>query len=97
MVIVLLHRETILEILSYWNNAEYNTLWDEGSALSGTDFAASKDKYVEAVKLLVEEAPGVYLYDTKAVYVVPNTISGFEYNLNYPFWHFDYYTLRAAK
>jgi peptide/nickel transport system substrate-binding protein len=83
--------------LSYWNSTEYNALWDEGSALSGTDFAASKDKYVEAVKLLVEEAPGVFLYDTKAVYVIPNTISGFEYNLNYPFWHFDYYKLRAAK
>ena len=83
--------------LSYWNNPTYNTLWDEGSALSGTDFAASKDKYVEAVKLLVEEAPGVFFYDTMAVYVIPNTIEGFEYNLNYPFWHFDYYNLRAAK
>lgn len=83
--------------LSYWNSPEYNALWDEGSALSGTDFAASKDKYVEAVKLLVEEAPGVFFYDTKSVYVIPTAISGFEYNLNYPFWHFDYYALRAAK
>jgi len=83
--------------LSYWNNPEYTKLWDEGSALSGTDFAASKDKYVEAVKLLVEEAPGVYFYDTMSVYVIPTAITGFEYNLNYPFWHFDYYTLRAAK
>ena len=83
--------------LSYWNSPEYNTLWDEGSALSGTDFEASKAKYVEAVKLLVEEAPGVFFYDTMSVYVIPNAVTGFEYNLNYPFWHFDYYNLRAAK
>jgi peptide/nickel transport system substrate-binding protein len=83
--------------LSYWNSPEYNTLWDEGSALSGTDFDAAKEKYVEAVTLLVEEAPGVFFFDTISPYVIPNTVEGFEYNLNYPFWHFDYYKLRPSK
>jgi peptide/nickel transport system substrate-binding protein len=83
--------------LSYWNSPEYNKLWDEGSALSGTDFDAAKEKYVEAVTLLVEEAPGVYFFDTISPYVIPNTVEGFEYNLNYPFWHFDYYKLRPSK
>ncbi len=83
--------------LSYWNNPDYTKLWDEGSALSGTDFAASKAKYVEAVKLLVEEAPGVFLYDTMEIAVIPTTVEGFDYNLNYPFLHFNYYELRSAK
>ena len=83
--------------LSYWNNADYMALWDEGWALSGTDMVAAQAKYAEAVKLLVEEAPGVFFYDTMAVYVIPNTVTNFEYNLNYPFWHFDYYHLRTGK
>jgi len=83
--------------LSYWNNPEYIALWDEGYALSGTDFTASKQKYVEAVTLLIEEAPGVFFFDTVSAYVIPKSVEGFEYNLNYPFWHFNYYELQAAK
>jgi len=83
--------------LSYWNSPEYNALWDEAYTLSGTDINAAQAKYAEAVKLLVDEAPGVYFYDTMAVYVIPNAVTGFEYNLNYPFWHFDYYNLRAVQ
>ena len=41
--------------------------------------------YEEAQKLLVDEAPGAFLFDTEAVYVVPDYVQGFEYNMNYPF------------
>jgi hypothetical protein len=44
----------------------------------------------------VDQAPGVFFYDTKAAYVIPNHIAGFHYNLNYPFVPFFYYQLTPA-
>ncbi len=76
--------------LSYWNNADYDSLVDEAGGLTGTDRVAAQAKYVEAMKLLVDEAPGAFLYDTKAVYAFPDYIKGFQYNLNYPFGLFFY-------
>ncbi|MBV6396992.1 MAG: Periplasmic dipeptide transport protein [Anaerolineales bacterium] len=83
--------------LSYWKNDEYNALMDVAGAITATDYAGSKAKYVEANKLLVEEAPAVFFFDTMAVFVVPKSIEGFKYNLNYPFVHYFFYQLRAAK
>ncbi len=76
--------------LSYWKNEQYDTLVDDAGALTGSDRAAAQAKYEEAMTLLVDEAPGVFFYDTKAVYAVPDTLKGFEYNLNYPFALFFY-------
>jgi peptide/nickel transport system substrate-binding protein len=83
--------------LAYWKNDAYNALMDEAGALTATDYEGSKAKYVEAMKILVDEAPAVYFFDTMAVFVVPKHIEGFQYNLNYPFVQFFYYDLRAAQ
>lgn len=83
--------------LSYWKNDEYNALMDVAGAITATDYEGSKAKYVEALDLLVEEAPAVFFFDTMAVFVVPNSIEGFHYNLNYPFVHYFFYELRAAQ
>ena len=32
-----------------------------------------------------------------AVFVMPKSIEGFHYNLNYPFVHYFFYQLRAAQ
>lgn len=83
--------------LSYWNNADYNALIDEAGALVVADRAASQAKYVEAMNLLYEEAPGVFFFDTKAVFIIPNDIQGFQYNLNYPFVQYFFYELTPAQ
>jgi len=83
--------------LSYWKNDAYNALLDEAGALTATDYEGSKAKYVEAMKILVDEAPAVFFFDTMAVFVVPKHIAGFHYNLNYPFVQFFYYDLHAAQ
>lgn len=83
--------------LSYWNNPDFNALVDEAIGLTVTDPAASQAKYVEAMNLLVEEAAGLFFFDTKAVFIIPNSIEGFQYNLNYPFVQFFFYDLRPAK
>ncbi len=83
--------------LSYWNNADFNAMVDEAIGLTVTDPAASQAKYVEAMNLLVEEAAGLFFFDTKAVFIIPNSIEGFQYNLNYPFVQYFFYDLRPAK
>lgn len=82
--------------LSYWKNDAYNATLDEAIAATVTDPETSQVKYIEAMNMLVDEAPGAYLFDTKAVFVIPKTIDGFKYNLNYPFWQYDFYTLHPA-
>jgi len=83
--------------LSYWNNKQYNTLIDDAIAATVTDPKASQGKYVEAMNLLVDEAPGVFFYDTKTPFVIPKYIDGFKYNLNYPFVQYFFYQLRSTK
>lgn len=83
--------------LSYWNSPEYNTVLDEAIATTVTDPATSQAKYIEAMNMLVDQAPGVYLFDTKAVFIIPKHIEGFDYNLNYPFVQYFFYDLRLAE
>ncbi len=51
--------------LSYWDNREFDALIDEGIALTGTDREAAQAAYEQAMKLLVEESPGVFFFDTE--------------------------------
>jgi peptide/nickel transport system substrate-binding protein len=83
--------------LSYWKNDQYNALMDEAGPLSGTDVEAARAKYTEAQKLLVEEAPAAFLFDTMVASVVPNHVEGSKYNLNYPDVRYWFYELRPAK
>ena len=83
--------------LSYWNNEAYNTTLDEAIALTVTDPETSQAKYVEAMNILYDEAPGLFFFDTKAVFIIPNHIEGFNYNLNYPFVHYFFYELSPAQ
>jgi peptide/nickel transport system substrate-binding protein len=76
--------------LSYWVNADFDKLIDDAATLTVSDPAKSQQMYVDAMKLLVDEAPGMFFYDTKAVYAVPDHVKGFQYNLNYPFTIFFY-------
>lgn len=74
--------------LSYWNNAEYDALVDEAGALTGSDRDAAQTKYEEAMRLLVDQAPGLFLYDAQAVSVVPKGLEVADFNENYPFTTF---------
>lgn len=82
--------------LSYWNNEQFDQLIDDAAALTVTDPETSFQMYEEAQNLLVEEAPALFLFDTTAPFVIPDTIEGFEYNINYPFATF-FYPLHSAE
>jgi peptide/nickel transport system substrate-binding protein len=74
--------------LSYWNNSQYDTLIDQAIAETGTDRAKAQSTYEQAMKLLVQQAPGAFLYDSRAVQVVPKALSVPKFNENYPFTTF---------
>jgi len=74
--------------LSYWKNDEYDRLVREGIALTYTDPDNAQATYEEAMTLLVGEAPALFLYDVQHVHVVPDALTGIEFNPNYPFTTF---------
>ena len=76
--------------LSYWKNGDYDKLVDDAIGLTATQRDQAQTKYVDAMKLLVDQAPGVFFYDTRFVTAIPNRVQGFKYNLNYPFAQFFY-------
>ena len=71
--------------LSYWKNAQYDGLIDKAGSLTGSDRAAAQTTYSQAMKMLYDQAPGIYLYDQKQVTVVPKKLVIPPYNINYPF------------
>ncbi|GAB5491679.1 MAG: ABC transporter substrate-binding protein [Phototrophicaceae bacterium] len=82
--------------LSYWANEDFDALIDEAGTVSGTDLDAARDLYTEAQTIMVEEAPSLFFMDVGAWYAVPTYITGFEYNLNYPF-SINFYNLEIAS
>jgi peptide/nickel transport system substrate-binding protein len=43
---------------------------------------------VDAMKLLVDQAPGIFFYDVRSVFVKPKSLDIPAYNENYPFTMF---------
>ncbi len=74
--------------LSYWKNDTYDSLLAEAGKLTGSDRAAAQATYEEAMNLLVDQAPGAFLYDPQAVMVVPKDLAIGDFNENYPFTTF---------
>ncbi|KAB2852432.1 MAG: ABC transporter substrate-binding protein, partial [Anaerolineae bacterium] len=76
--------------LSYYNNPDYDALIDEANILAGTDRDAAQVLYTQAMQMLVDDAPALYLMDVGNWYAVPTYLEGFEYNPNYAFATFFY-------
>lgn len=74
--------------LSYWKNTQFDTLIDDAAVLSGSDRDAAQAKYIDAMNLLVDQAPAIFLYDTQAVLVSPPGLNVGQFNENYPFTTF---------
>jgi peptide/nickel transport system substrate-binding protein len=79
--------------LSYWNNPDYQSLIDRATT---SDQTTAQPLYTKAMNILVDEAPGVFFYEPKSVFVIPSHVAGFQYNINYPFTYYFFYNLRAA-
>ncbi|HHY94294.1 MAG TPA: ABC transporter substrate-binding protein [Firmicutes bacterium] len=79
--------------LCYYKNPAYDKLIEEGHQISGVDRNQAIAKYVEAQKLLVDDAAALFLYDQQYVRVIASSLQGFADNPAYPHvvWWYDCY------
>jgi len=75
--------ESILFNLAYYQNEEFDKIIDEGYELSGKSIEESEMKFIEAQKILIEDAPSIYIMDKMDVWVVNSKLKGFDYNPSY--------------
>lgn len=70
--------------VTYWCNAEFDQLLDEGNVLTGTDISAAEQKFIDAQHILVEESPAVFVCDVPDMWIHSADIEGFQPNPAYP-------------
>lgn len=80
----LLHSEDqIVYNLSYLNDPQLDALIDDAIELTVTDRASAEAKYVEAQKIVADNAYLLNLYDQMHTYVISNSIQGVSENPSY--------------
>jgi len=82
--------------LAYYCNEEYDELIDSALELTATDPATAQEMYTQAMNILVEDSPALFLIDTNVYRPVPTYLEGYVYNANYPFSTF-FYPIRLAQ
>ena len=82
--------EEILFNLGYYCNAEYDELIDRGNELAGTDRAEAERLFIEAQKILIEDAAAVFFYDLPNDHELRSDIKGYVDNPAYPHIIFVY-------
>lgn len=87
--------EETLFNLNYYSNAEFDALVDEANSLSGTDRDAGEQMFIDAQRILVEEAPSIWAYDQQTVWITRNNFQGHLDNPIYPNVVFFYNCYRA--
>jgi peptide/nickel transport system substrate-binding protein len=76
--------------LGYYKNPEFDKLVDEGDVLTGTDREAATEKFVEAQKILVDDAVSVFFYDSANIHVASASVDCYVDNPAYPHVVFVY-------
>ncbi|MEW5786042.1 MAG: ABC transporter substrate-binding protein [Bacillota bacterium] len=70
--------------LSYWENATYDHLITEAYSLCAVDVDASRNKYFEAQKLLIDDAVALFFYDPQEIVPMSVKVKGEALNPCYP-------------
>ena len=78
--------------LSNYGNPAYDKLVDSAFAQEATNPEAALAQFVQAQKLLVDDAPAVFLYRPGANFALPNYLKGFAYNPDYSYG-VDFYAM----
>jgi peptide/nickel transport system substrate-binding protein len=82
--------------LAYYCNQEYDSLVNDALNLTATDPKKAQEMYTQAMNILADDSPSLFLYDTKVFRPVPTYLEGYEYNANYPFSTF-FYPIRTTQ
>lgn len=68
---------------AYWYNKDFDKLIDDANSLSGVDRQKATDMFVEAQKMLMDNAVAYFLYDEQNVHVMRSDIKGYVDNPAY--------------
>lgn len=81
----LFHTEDeVLYNMGYYSNPAYDAMIDEANMISGTDRAKGEQMFVDAQKLLMEDAPVIPVFDMMNTLVHRKEFKGFVDNPAYP-------------
>ncbi|MET3288769.1 UNVERIFIED_CONTAM: peptide/nickel transport system substrate-binding protein [Brevibacillus sp. OAP136] len=80
--------------LAYWSNPQFDKLVTQAYLLSGTSKDLSKEMYVQAQKLVIDEAPAMYFFDNKEILSMNKSLIGEANNPNYTYVTF-YHKLKT--
>lgn len=86
--------QEIMYNVSYWKNPQFDQLIDQANITSGVDRKKAEQMYIDAQKILIDEAPSIFAYDKKKVFVTSKSFKGFVNNPIYPNVVFFYDTYR---
>ncbi|MCS6907706.1 MAG: ABC transporter substrate-binding protein, partial [Anaerolineales bacterium] len=70
--------------LSYYKNPRFDQLIDEANELTSTDRAKAEQMFIEAQRILLEDAVALFIYDRQDVWVTVANLQGFRFNPAYP-------------
>lgn len=70
--------------LAYYKNPEFDRLIDEANEITSTDFARAEQMFIDAQRILLEDAVSLFIYDREDVWVTVKNLKGFKFNPAYP-------------
>ena len=76
--------EEVLFNLSYYYVPEFDAMIDEANELTSTDLAKAESMFVDAQKMLLEDAASLFIYDQQDLWITVSNLKGFTYNPAYP-------------
>lgn len=86
--------DEILFNLGYYRNPEFDELIDTANELSGSNRAKATEMFIQAQKILVEDAAALFFYDVANTHLARSDIKGFVDNPAYPHVVFVYQLTR---
>jgi len=70
--------------LAYYSNPKFDQLIDQANELTSTDFAKAEQMFIDAQKMLLEDAASLFIYDRQDIWVTVKNLKGFKFNPAYP-------------
>jgi len=70
--------------LSYYYNESFDKLIDDANEITSTDAAKAEQMFVDAQKILLDDAASLFIYDRQDIWVTVANLQGFKFNPAYP-------------
>ncbi|MHC1770128.1 MAG: ABC transporter substrate-binding protein [Flexilinea sp.] len=70
--------------LAYYNNPTFDQTIDDANELTSADFAKAESMFVDAQKMLLDDAASLFIYDRQDIWVTVPNLKGFKFNPAYP-------------